>query len=221
VALAVLLTACAPETPTDPPDPGAAAAGPARAHFAPKIPVGAPTVAVLGDSVAAGLHLARDEAFPAALQRRLAARGLPFKLIDAAVSGSTTAAGLARLDWILDQKPAVVVVELGANDGFRGVPLASIEENLRAIVRRAKERGAKVLLAGVRLPPNYGDEYARGFDALYARVAKDEDVPLAPYFMEGVAGVESMNLADAIHPTPEGHERLAANLEEAVARLLR
>ena len=207
---------------TDGDDPGAPSRAPARAGVdAPAVPADAPVVAFLGDSVAAGLHLARDEAFPSVLQRRLVARGLPFRLVNAGVSGSTTAAGLARVDWILDQAPEVVVIELGANDGFRGIPLATIEENLRRIVERVRERGAKALLAGMRLPPNYGAEYAGGFEDLYARVAEDLDVPFVPYFMDGVAGARSMNLPDGIHPTPEGHERLARNLEDALAELLR
>lgn len=222
LAVALLLAGCGPGPSPDADDPGAPSSVPERpAPSAPSIPADAPVVAFLGDSIAAGLHLARDESFPAVLQRRLAARGLPFRLVNAGVSGSTTSAGLARLDWILGQEPDVVVVELGANDGFRGVPLETIEENLRAIVGRAKERGARVLVTGIRLPPNYGEEYTRGFDALFERVAADLGVPCVPYFMEGVAGVASMNLPDGIHPTPEGHERLAANLEDALASLLK
>ncbi len=203
------------------PDPGAPAAGPvSRKKAAPVIPANAPVVAFLGDSISAGLHLARDEAFPAVLQRSLAGRGLPFRLVNAGVSGDTTSGGLARLDWLLKQKPAVVVVELGANDGFRGVPLETIETNLRRIVERVRAAGARVLLLAARLPPNYGAAYAGGFDSLFGRVAKDLDVACVPYFMEGVAGRPSMNLQDGIHPTPEGHERLAENVEDALAKLL-
>ena len=175
----------------------------------------------LGDSIAAGLHLAPSEAFPAVLQRRLAARGLPFRLINAGVSGDTTSGGAARVDWILRSKPNVVVVELGANDGFRGVPLATIEANLRQVVSRLREGGAKVLLLAVKLPPNLGRDYTEGFDAIFVRVAMDLGVANVPYFMKGVAGEPDQNLADGIHPTPAGHERLAANVEEALALLLR
>jgi acyl-CoA thioesterase-1 len=187
---------------------------------APVIPDGAPTVVFLGDSLAAGLHLARDEAFPAVLQRRLAESGHAFHLINAGVSGSTTAGGVARVDWVLQQKPDVVVIELGANDGFRGIPLATIEENLRKIIASVRGAGARPLLLGIRLPPNYGAEYAGGFDALFQRVGDDTSVPVVPYFMEGVAGVPDLNLPDGIHPTPEGHRRLADNLESALAEVL-
>ena len=155
------------------------------------------------------------------LQRRLAEDGLPFHLINAGVSGDTTAGGVARVDWLLKQEPAVVVIELGANDGFRGVPLATIEENLRRIVERVREAGVRALLLGIRLPPNYGSEYAGGFDELYARVAEETGVAYVPFFMEGVAGVPDMNLQDGIHPTPAGHEKLADNLESSLADLLR
>jgi acyl-CoA thioesterase-1 len=191
------------------------------APLAPDIPVDAPVVAVLGDSLAAGLHLARDEAFPAVLQRKLAHAGLPFRLVNAGVSGDTTTGGLERVDWLLRQDPTVVIVELGANDGFRGVELDTVEQNLRTILARITEHGATPLLLGVRLPPNYGPEYSRGFDAVYARVAKDLGVAFVPYFMEGVGGVLDMNLADGIHPTPEGHVKLADNVAPELTRVLR
>ena len=184
------------------------------------IPAEAPKVAFLGDSIAAGLHLARDEAFPAILQQRLAKAGQPFHLINAGVSGSTTAGGVARVDWILGQAPDVVVVELGANDGFRGIDLDTVEENLRAIIARIQAAGARTLLLGIRLPPNYGSEYTDGFDALYGRVAQETGVAHVAFFMEGVAGVPDMNLADGIHPTPEGHRRLADNVQSALSEVL-
>jgi acyl-CoA thioesterase-1 len=203
-------------------DPGAPSdlpsAGPAPEL---DIPADAPLVAFLGDSLSAGLHLARHEAFPAVLQARLAGKGTPFRIVNAGVSGSTTAGGLARVDWILRQKPDVVVVQLGANDGFRGIALATIEENLRAILRKIAKGGARAVLLEMRLPPNYGKEYAAGFKALYARVARAEKATFVSFFMDGVAGVADMNLPDGIHPTPAGHRRLAANLSEAMANVLR
>jgi acyl-CoA thioesterase-1 len=122
---------------------------------------------------------------------------------------------------LLRQDPTVVIVELGANDGFRGVELDTVEQNLRKILARITEHGATPLLLGVRLPPNYGPEYATGFDAVYARVAKDLGVAFVPYFMEGVGGVLDMNLADGIHPTPEGHVKLADNVAPELTRVLR
>jgi acyl-CoA thioesterase-1 len=210
-------------TPSDLPDERGSA--PARvpgtaAPDAPAIPADAPTVAFLGDSLSAGLHLARDEAFPAVLQRRLAEAGKPFHLVNAGVSGDTTAGGLARVDWLLAQDPDVVVIELGANDGFRGIPVGTVETNLRGIVARVRQKGARVLLLGVPLPPNYGPEYTRSFKDLYERFAAELEVTWVPGFMEGVGGLPDMNLADGIHPTPQGHVRLAKNVEAALAELL-
>jgi acyl-CoA thioesterase-1 len=178
-------------------------------------------VAFLGDSIAAGLHLPRDEAFPAVLRRRLAARGLPFRLVNAGVSGDTTAGGRSRLDWILRQRPAVIVVELGANDGFRGIPAETVEANLRDILVRARAAGAAPLLLGMRLPPNYGRDYAAAFEGAYARLARETGSAFVPFFMEGVAGRLDRNLVDGIHPTAEGHEVLASNVEDALAEVLR
>jgi acyl-CoA thioesterase-1 len=159
-------------------------------------------VVFLGDSLSAGYGLAEEDAFPAVVARLLAERGHPIHLVNAGVSGDTTAGGLARVDWVLKQKPAVLVVELGANDGLRGQPLAGIESNLREIVRRGKAAGARVLLLGMKIPPNYGSEYAEGFDALYPRLARELDVPLMPFLLEGVAAESQLNQADGIHPTP-------------------
>lgn len=172
-----------------------------------------PLVVFLGDSLTAGLGLAEDEAYPALLERRLDGGGSPVRVINAGVSGDTTAGGLARLDWLLSQKPAVLVVGLGANDGLRGLPLEQTEKNLREIVRRGKAAGARVLLLGMKIPPNYGPDYTRGFEAMYPQIAEDLDVPLVPFLLEGVGGVAEMNQVDGIHPTAEGQEVLADNVE--------
>ena len=185
-----------------------------------EIPVDAPVVVFLGDSLSAGMHLAAHEAFPAVLQRRLSRRDLPFRLVNAGVSGDTTAGGLARVGWLLEQDPDLVVVELGANDGFRGIPLEKTEANVREILARVRAHGAKALLLGMKLPPNYGADHAQGFEALYARIAKDTGVAFVPFFLEGVAGIPDLNLPDGIHPTAEGHRRVAAGLEETLVRLL-
>ena len=222
LALPVLVSACRDSSDLPLPSVGDEPARvPAAAiEPAPEIPADAPVVVFLGDSLAAGLHLAPDEAFPAVVQRLLAKRGHPFRLVNAGVSGSTTAAGLARTEWILTQAPAVVVIGLGANDGFRGIALEEIEKNLRGILDKVRKKGARALLLGIRLPPNYGKQYVEGFDALYARVAKENGAAFVPYFLKGVGGVPEMNLPDGIHPTPEGHRRLAANVEDALAKLL-
>lgn len=179
-----------------------------------------PRVLFLGDSLSAGLHLPADEAFPAVLRDRLAADGVRFELVNAGVSGDTTAGGLARLDWLLRQAPDLVVVELGANDGLRGVALESIESNLRQIVQRLQAKGLPVLLLGMRLPPNYGSTYTEGFASLYQRVADETGVHLVPFFLEGVAGDPNLNLPDGIHPTTEGHERIADNLAPKLTELI-
>jgi acyl-CoA thioesterase-1 len=184
-------------------------------------PAGAPPVVVfLGDSLTAGYGLAEQEAFPALVAAAFAERGTPIRAINAGVSGDTTAGGLRRLDWVLKNRPQVVVVALGANDGLRGQPLPSIEDNLRAIVERARAAGARVLLAGMLMPPNYGGEYASGFAAIYPRLAKQIGVPLVPFLLEGVAGHPELNQPDGIHPTAEGQRIVAGNVEPYLAELI-
>ena len=180
----------------------------------------APLVAFLGDSLSAGLHVDRDEAFPAILARRFAARGKPFRLVNAGVSGDTSAGGLRRCDWVLAQKPAVVVVELGANDGLRGTKVADIEKNLAAIIDKVKAAGVRCLLLGMKLPPNYGADYATDFEGIFARVARSADVPIVPFLLDGVAGKPELNHVDGLHPTAAGHEILADNVEPQLRRLL-
>jgi len=184
------------------------------------IPADAPLVLVLGDSIAAGLHLEPSQAFPAVLQRTLAAEGSPFRLVNAGVSGDTSAGGLRRLDWLLRQAPDVLVVELGGNDGLRGQPVGDIEARLREIVTRAQGAGARVLLLGVRLPPSLGADYVRTFEELYPRLARELGCAFVPFFMEGVGGDPERMLDDGIHPNARGHERIAANVAPAVRELL-
>jgi len=188
---------------------------------APDVPLEAPRVAFLGDSIGAGLHLPADQAFPAVLQRTLAEDGLPFHLLNASVSGDSTAGGLNRVDWVLRDRPDVLVVELGGNDGLRGARLEVVESNLRAIVAKAREAGARVLLLGIRIPPNYGPDYAEGFAAIYPRLADELDVALVSFFMADVGGRPELNLADGLHPSAEGHRVLAAKVAPALKALLR
>ena len=171
-----------------------------------------PLVVFLGDSLTAGLGLAEEQAFPALVRERLVEEGVPVRVVNAGVSGDTSAGGVRRLEWVLRQKPDVVVVGLGANDGLRGVPLAATEANLGDIVRRAKGAGARVVLLGMRIPPNYGPEYAAGFEGIYPRVASELGVPLVPFLLEGVGGEAELNLGDGIHPNAEGHQRVAENV---------
>ena len=155
------------------------------------------------------------------LQRKLAASGVGFQLVNAGVSGDTTAGGLRRVDWLLKQSPHVVVIELGANDGMRAVPTATVESNLRAIITKVQAAGAQPLLLGVRIPPSYGVEYVRELEAVYPRIAKDMDVPFVAFYMRGVAGRSELNLSDGIHPTPEGHTRIANTVAGPLKALLK
>jgi acyl-CoA thioesterase-1 len=180
-----------------------------------------PTVVFLGDSLTAGYRLGEGQAWPALLAERFAAEGLPFRAVNAGVSGDTSAGGLARLDWVLRAEPDVVVVELGANDALRGQDLASTEANLRQILDRLQGEGAAVLLVGLEIPPNYGPAYARRFSALFPRLAEEYGVPLVPFLLDRVAAEPSLNLGDGIHPNAAGHllvaETVAPHLRPLVA----
>jgi acyl-CoA thioesterase-1 len=223
LVLFAALGGCSRPSPQAESAPRAAAPAPAAGVAAPSpaTAVQPPTVVFLGDSLTAGLGLEEAEAYPALVGEALAGQGLAVRVVNAGVSGDTTAGGLARLDWLLTQKPAIVVVALGANDGLRAQPLPAIEATLREIVLRAKDGGARVLLAGMRMPPNYGPEYTRGFEALYPRLARELDVPLLPFLLEGVAADPRLNQPDGIHPTAEGQERIAAQVATALEPLVR
>lgn len=165
-----------------------------------------PRIVAFGDSLTAGLGVQADESYPAQLQRRLDDLNYPYRVINAGVSGDTTAGGLRRVSWILNNKPELVILELGANDGLRGLDVEQAKNNLRQIVERLRDGGATVVLAGMKLPPNYGEEYTTRFEAIYPALARDYHLPLIPFFLEGVGGASSLNQADGIHPTKEGYE---------------
>jgi len=169
-------------------------------------------IVALGDSLTAGLGVAPDEAWPTLLEARLQQEGFQYRVVNAGVSGDTSAGGLARLDWVLRNNPEIVIVALGANDGLRGQPTSTLRSNLLSIVGRLKQRKAKVLLAGMRLPPNYGAPYTRDFAAVFADVARQTGVPLVPFLLDGVAANASLNLADGIHPNAAGHRIIAERL---------
>jgi acyl-CoA thioesterase I len=217
-----MLSACGGERPAASPAPPAPGAVPAQAPAPPSAaPVeNVPLVAFLGDSLTAGLGLAAEEAYPALVEARMREEGIPIRALNAGVSGDTSAGGLRRVDWLLDQHPAVLVVGLGANDGLRGLPVAEVEKNLRQIVERAKAAGAKVVLLGMKIPPNYGPEYTRDFEAVYPRLAKELEVALVPFLLEGVGGVEELNQADGIHPTAEGQVKVAENVVPVLKKVL-
>jgi len=178
-------------------------------------------VVVLGDSLSAGLGVAVDEAFPARLQARLRADGYDYRVVNAGVSGDTTAGGLRRVDWVLRAKPDVVVVALGANDGLRGLSPQAMRANLEAIVGRLQAAGARVLLAGMRLPPNYGADYTKEFEAVFPEVARRAKVPLMPFLLDGVAADPRLNQPDGIHPTAAGQQLIADRLWPHLRSLLR
>jgi acyl-CoA thioesterase-1 len=161
-------------------------------------------IAVLGDSLATAYGLAVEEGFPAQLERRLRAEGYECVVLDAGVGGDTTAGGLARLDWALADRPSHVIVELGGNDGLRALPPEQMEQNLDAIVSRLRKDGVAVLLAGMLAPPNLGRAYGEAFEAVFARVAEGHEVPLYPFFLDGVAGDPELTQPDGIHPTAKG-----------------
>lgn len=220
--------ACAPQVSDEAPvrqtAPARTAAAPApprpAAETRPAPASGEPLVVFLGDSLTAGLGLAEEEAYPALLDRKLDEAGTPVRVLNAGVSGDTTAGGLSRLDWLLSQKPDVVVVGLGANDGLRALPVERTEQNLREIVRRAKATGAKVLLLGMQIPPNYGPEYTTAFAGMYPRIADELDVPLVPFLLEKVGGVRDLNLGDGIHPNAEGQKIVAENVLPYLEKLV-
>jgi acyl-CoA thioesterase-1 len=178
-------------------------------------------VVALGDSLTAGLGIAVDEAFPARLEARLRSEGYAYRVVNAGVSGDTTAGGLRRVDWVLRAGPEVVIVALGANDGLRGQSPQATRANLEEIVARLLAAGARVLLAGMRLPPNYGADYTRAFEAVFPAVARRAKVALMPFLLDGVAGVPRLNQADGIHPTAAGQQVIADHLWPYLRPLLR
>jgi acyl-CoA thioesterase-1 len=171
---------------------------------------------ILGDSLTAGLGVAREEAYPALLEARLRRDGLAYRVVNAGVSGDTSAGGLRRVDWVLRARPDLVVVALGANDGLRAQPVQALRDNLTAIVTRLRAAGARVLLAGMRLPPNYGADYTAAFAGAFPAVARATSVPLLPFLLEGVAGDPALNQADGIHPNASGHRVMAETLWRAL-----
>ncbi len=178
-------------------------------------------VVALGDSLTAGLGVAADEAFPARLQARLRAEGYDYRVVNAGVSGDTTAGGLRRVDWALHAHPDVVIVALGANDGLRGQSPQAIRANLEEIVARLQASGARVLLVGMRLPPNYGAEYTKEFEAVFPAVARRAKIALMPFLLDGVAADPRLNQADGIHPTAAGQQMIADRLWPYLRPLLR
>lgn len=180
------------------------------------------TIMFFGDSLTAGYGLSPEEAFPNLLEKKLKEQGKSCKVINAGLSGETTAGGLSRIDWVLRQPIDVFVLELGGNDGLRGLPLEQTKANLQAIIDKvkAKNPNAKIVVAGMMVPPNMGKEYSTAFQKVFPEIAKKNKATLIPFLLEGVAGNEKLNLPDGIHPNPEGHQIIATNLVKVIEPLL-
>jgi acyl-CoA thioesterase-1 len=177
---------------------------------------------VFGDSITDGYGLEREEAFPARLQERIAARGWPLQVVNGGLSGETTAAGLRRIGWLLKRRYDYVLLELGANDGLRGVALSETRKNLQAIIDQVKKAYPDVefIIAGMRMPPNLGAQYTDEFAAIFPDLARKNGAALIPFLLEGVGGIPELNLRDGIHPTAAGHEILADNAWQVLEPLL-
>lgn len=177
----------------------------------------------LGDSITAGYGLDLEQAFPALIQEKIDAKRWNFKVVNAGQSGDTSAGGLNRLEWLLKNRVDVLVLELGANDGLRGLPAETTRKNLQAIIDRTKGKypEAKVIVVGMKVPPNMGGDYGRKFEAVFVDLAKKNKAALIPFVLEGVGGSRELNLADGIHPTAKGHEIVAANVWKVLVPVLR
>jgi acyl-CoA thioesterase I len=175
---------------------------PAAAHTSVSEPH--PRIVFLGDSLTAGYGLAKEESVPSLIQARLKAEGYPYEVVNAGVSGDTSAGGLSRLDWSLEGDVRILVIELGANDGLRGLPVANMKRNLTELITRAQSRGITVVLTGMEAPPNFGAAYTAEFRQVYHDLAKLPGVTFMPFFLDGVAGLPHLNIADGMHPNAEG-----------------
>ncbi len=182
----------------------------------------AKTVVFLGDSLTAGLGVKPEEAFPALVEQKIREAGLPIEVRNAGLSGETTAGGLRRLDWLLQRRLDVLVIELGANDGLRGLPVATLKTNLQAIIDKTKAKNpeAKFVIAGMQVPPNLGAEYAASFQHAFPEIAAANNATLIPFLLDGVGGHRELNQADLIHPTAAGQRIVAENVWRVLEPLL-
>jgi acyl-CoA thioesterase-1 len=180
------------------------------------------TVLFFGDSITAGYGLDPEDAFPAIIQQKIDSLGLSYKVTNAGLSGETSAGGLRRVDWVLQQHADIFVLELGGNDGLRGIDPASTKENLQGIINNVNQRypDAKIILTGMEAPPNMGQSYIEKFKSIFSELADENDVIYLPFILEGVAGDPKLNLPDGIHPTEEGHKILARNVWEVLEPVL-
>ena len=213
----VMAAACGREAPRE---AAPASVRPSR-RDAPPSPAARPRVVFLGDSLTAGYGLAAAEAYPSLVQERLRDAGLAAEVVNAGVSGDTSAGGLRRLDWALDGDVKVLVLALGGNDALRGLSTGELRRNLAAIIERARQRNVAVVLAGMEAPPNLGRAYTSAFREVYRGLAAEYRVALIPFLLEGVAGRPELNQADLVHPNAEGAQKIAALVWPFVERALR
>lgn len=181
------------------------------------------TIVFFGNSITAGYGLEMSEAFPALIQRKIDSLALPYKVVNAGVSGETSSGGDGRIDWVLRQPVDVFVLELGGNDGLRGIPVTETRKNLQSIIDKvkAKNPAVKIIIAGMQIPPNMGKQYTGEFRSMYPELAKKNDIALIPFLLEGVGGEAKFNQDDGIHPTAEGQKILAQNVWEVLKGMLR
>ncbi len=180
-----------------------------------------PVIVAFGDSLTAGLGVDTRQNYPAQLQAKLDLAGYRYRVVNAGVSGDTSAQGLDRLPSVRSLHPAIVIVELGANDGLRGIPVAQTHDNLDEIIRKLRSDRVEVVLAGMEMPPNYGPDYTRQFRAVFRDLAKEHKLPLIPFFLEGVGGIADLNQEDGIHPTAAGYVRVTQNVWKILVPLLK
>jgi len=180
------------------------------------------TILFLGDSLSAGSGVKTQQAFPALVEDKIRERGLPFEVVNAGLGGDTTAGGLRRLDWLLQRKVDLLVLELGGNDGLRGLPVSNIKSNLQAMIDKAKAKHPemKIVIAGMQMPPNFGAKYAEEFRQVFYDVAKENNATMIPFLLEGVGGLREFNQPDLIHPNPAGHKIVADVVWKTIEPLL-
>src|SRR3712207_3876870 len=180
------------------------------------------TIVFLGDSLSAGAGVKPQQAFPSLVQEKIRERGLPFEVVNAGIGGDTTAGGLRRIDWLLQRTIDVLVLELGGNDGLRGLPVKNIKANLQAMIEKAKAKHpeVKIVVAGMQMPPNVGAQYAEEFRQVFHDVAKENNATMIPFLLEGVGGLREYNQPDLIHPNPQGHKIVADVVWQTLEPLL-
>jgi len=181
----------------------------------------APKILIYGDSLSAAYGIARERGWVALLEERIRREKLDYSVVNASISGETTSGGLSRMRKVLDEhRPAIVILELGANDGLRGLPVAEAKKNLAAMIRMAQKSGARVLLVGVRMPPNYGPDYTRAFDSAFAELARRHRVGLVPFLLEGIAERQDLFQSDGMHPTEAAQPVLLDNVWRALRPMI-